>query len=106
MIAREASPDRDAGKAGRYTIRRCQSAKLSLPQVKRLGGRRQAPHAIWDRGRTGSMSFTGKSLMGKTGLATLIAFAAVAGAEAKASVPAKTHMPDGDWRAVDRDLAQ
>lgn len=37
---------------------------------------------------------------GKTGLAVFVAFAAVAGAEAKVGIP------DGDWRTVDRDLAQ
>ena len=37
---------------------------------------------------------------GKTGLAALIALATAAGAQAKTSIP------DGDWRAVNRDLAQ
>ena len=51
---------------------------------------------------------------GKTGLAVLVALAAVTGADAKdapkgdkaAPKAAKTAIPDGDWRTIDRDLAQ
>ena len=39
-------------------------------------------------------------IAGKTGLAALAALAAATG------VQAKVGMPDGDWRTIDRDLAQ